>query len=143
MQVAIRDAQPDDAEAIARLLTQLGYPTDSSAVPARLERLRVAGDRVLVAELDGRAAGLAHLHVSPSIEHETPVARLSALVVDADCRGRGVGRTLAEAVESDARSRGCTALFVTTSERRDGAHAFYERLGLEHTGRRYGRTLSQ
>jgi hypothetical protein len=31
--------------------------------------------------------------------------------------------------------------FLTTSERRDDAHAFYERLGLEHTGRRYGRVL--
>jgi N-acetylglutamate synthase-like GNAT family acetyltransferase len=141
--VAIRDAQRGDAEAVARLLTELGYPTDSAAVPARLERLRLAGDRVLVAELDGHVAGLAHLHVSPAIEHEMPVARLGALVVDAACRGLGVGRRLVEAAESDARSHGCSAFFLTTSERRDDAHVFYERLGLEHTGRRYGRTLSQ
>jgi hypothetical protein len=34
-------------------------------------------------------------------------------------------------------------LFLTTSERRDDAHAFYEQLGLERSGRRYGRALSE
>jgi hypothetical protein len=30
-------------------------------------------------------------------------------------------------------------LFLTTAERRSDAHAFYERLGFERTGRRYAK----
>ena len=110
---------------------------------SRLERLRIVGDRVVVAEVDGRVAGLAQLHVSPSLEYDRPAAKLAALVVDESHRRRGVGRALVEAMEAEARIRGCELLFLTTAARRKDAHAFYERVGLEETGKRYGRTLSE
>jgi GNAT superfamily N-acetyltransferase len=143
MDPTIRDVRPDDAEAIAGLLTQLGYPTEPAAVERRLERLQVVGDRVVVAELDGQVVGLAHLQVTPAIERDRPAAKLGALVVDEVHRGHGIGRALVEAAEAEARLRGCELLFLTTAERRDDAHAFYESLGLELTGRRYGRTLRE
>jgi GNAT superfamily N-acetyltransferase len=139
----IRDARADDADAIARLLTQLGYPTDADTVEERLDRLQVVGDRVVVAELEGEVGGLAHLQVTPAIELDRPVAKVGALVVDEAQRRHGIGRALVEAIEAEARRRGCELLFLTTSERRDDAHAFYERVGLAHTGRRYSRTLSE
>jgi GNAT superfamily N-acetyltransferase len=139
----IRDAERGDAGAIAGLLTQLGYPSEPETVEERLERLSVVGDRVVVAEVDGQVVGLAHLQVAPAIELERPAGKLGALVVDEAQRGRGIGRALVEAIEAEARLRGCGVLFLTTSERRDDAHAFYESIGLEHSGRRYGRTLSE
>ena len=143
MAVDIRDARSEDAAAIAELLGQLGYPTEGRAVAGRLERLRIVGDRVVVAELDGTVVGLAHLQVSPAIEYDRPAAKLAALVVDEAQRGEGVGRALVEAIELEARSRGCELLYLTTSDRRADAHAFYERIGLEQSGRRYSRALSQ
>jgi GNAT superfamily N-acetyltransferase len=143
MDPTIRDALAPDAHAIAVLLTQLGYPSDADDVEERLERLRVVGDRVFVAELDGEVVGLAHLQVTPAIERDRPAGKLGALIVDEARRGRGIGRALVEAVEREARLRGCELVFLTTSERRDDAHAFYERVGFEQTGRRYGRTLSE
>jgi GNAT superfamily N-acetyltransferase len=143
MDLTIRDAQAADAEAIASLLGQLGYPAGPGSVGSRLERLVIVGDRVVVAELDERVVGLAHLHVSPTIEHERPAAKLGALVVDESHRGEGIGRALVEAMEAEAHARGCCIFFLTTAERRDDAHVFYVGLGLERTGRRYGRTLSQ
>jgi GNAT superfamily N-acetyltransferase len=143
MDLTVRDAQPGDAEQIAGLLGQLGYRTHPGAVAARLERLQVVGDRVVIVEVEGRPVGLAHLQVTPAIERDRPAARIGALVVDEAHRGHGIGRALVEAMEIEARARGCEVLFLTTSEQRDDAHAFYERLGLEHTGRRYGRTLSE
>jgi GNAT superfamily N-acetyltransferase len=139
----IRDARAADADAVARLLTALGYPTGAEAVESRLERLTVVGDRVIVAELDGEVVGLAHLQVSPALERDRPAAKLGALVVDDAHRGHGVGRALVEAAEAEARLRGCELLFLTTAERRDDAHAFYASVGFEHTGRRYTRTLSE
>jgi GNAT superfamily N-acetyltransferase len=141
--LTIRDAEPGDAAALAGLLAQLGYPARSEAIASRLERLRIVGDQLIVAVLDEAVVGLAQLHVSPTIEHERPAAKLSALVVDEARRGEGIGRALVDAALTEAKARNCAVFFLTTSERRGDAHAFYERLGLEQTGRRYGLTLSQ
>lgn len=143
MDLTIRDARADDAAAIAELLGQLGYPATGGAVVSRLQGLLIVGDRVVVADLDGTVAGLAHLQVTPAIEYDRPAAKLAALVVAESHRGQGVGRALVGAIEDEARLRGCELLYLTTSERRDEAHAFYEHIGLEHTGRRYSRALSQ
>lgn len=143
MSLTVRAAEPRDAEAIAALLGQLGYPVDTAAIVPRLERLGILGDTVAVAELDGTVVGLAHLQVSPALEHDRPAAKVGALVVDDSSRRRGVGKALVAAMEEEARSRGCGLFYLTTSEGRDDAHAFYEQIGLQQTGRRYGTTLSE
>ena len=138
----VRDARAEDAPAIAELLEQLGYPADAEAVRGRMQRLAGAGDRLVVAEVDGDVVGVADLHVSPSLEHDEPAGKLAALVVDEGHRGGGIGRALVEAMEAEARTRGCAVFFLTTAERRADAHAFYERVGLDYTGRRYAKRLS-
>jgi GNAT superfamily N-acetyltransferase len=143
MALTIRDARAVDVDDIARLLDQLGYATAPEAVTPRLERLAVVGDRVFIAVDDGRVVGLAHLQVSPTLERERPAARIGALIVDESHRGRGVGRGLVQALEDEARLRGCGVLFLTTGAQRDDAHTFYERVGFAQTGRRYSRTLSE
>ena len=141
MAVTIREARPDDAAAIADLLGQLGYPAVAEAVEPRIERMLAAGDRLVVAELEGQVVGLANLHVSPSIEYDAPAGKLGALVVDEAHRGTGVGRALVEAMEAEARAQGCAVFFLTTAARRRDAHAFYARLGLAETGKRFAKTL--
>lgn len=139
----IRRATPEDAESIARLLTQLGYPAAASDIPARLARLasRERG-AVLVAERSASVVGLATVHILSVINRQQEVAWLTALVVDESARGSGVGRALVAGVETFARESGCERLSVTTHERRADARAFYTRLGLEQTGRRFGKTLT-
>jgi N-acetylglutamate synthase-like GNAT family acetyltransferase len=138
----VRAACEEDSAAIADLLGQLGYPTTPDAVEARLERLARAGDTVVVAELDGTVVGLASLRLSASIEYDTPAGQLASLVVDEAHRGGGIGRSLVEAIEAEARKRGCGVFFLTTAGHRADAHAFYERLGFAHTGRRYAKLLA-
>jgi GNAT superfamily N-acetyltransferase len=139
--LTIRDARPQDASAIAVLLGQLGYETDATAVAPRLERLVIVGDRVVVAQLDDEVVGLAQLHASPTIEHERPAAKISALVVHESHRGEGIGRALVDALETEARARRCVLLFVTTAARREDAHEFYRQVGLEETGKRFTKVL--
>jgi GNAT superfamily N-acetyltransferase len=140
--VHVRPATVADADAIGRLLDQLGYPTASAEVPARLDRLIDDGRAaVMLAECGGEVIGLATVHVLAVLHRRSRVAWLTALVVDEAMRGTGVGRALVEAVEELARQSGCERLSVTTHEDRSGAHAFYRRIGMTATGRRFGKTL--
>ena len=140
--VAIRPAGSDDAAAVAALLAQLGYPADAGAIPARLQAIEAAGGAVFLATVDGdAAAGLVGVQAYPVLHAPAPVAYLTALVVATSARGRGVGRALVEAAERWARDAGCGRLAVTSGEHRDDAHAFYPRVGLPYTGRRFARSL--
>ena len=139
----IRAAHANDAVALADLCTQLGYPTAPDAIPARLARLDADPNvRTLVAISDGMVIGLATVHIRYTINHEPPLGQLTLLVVHERVRTRGVGRTLVGAAEAWARERGCNRFVVTTALRRADAHAFYEKLGFKHTGRRYGKDFS-
>jgi ribosomal protein S18 acetylase RimI-like enzyme len=138
----IRDAGPDDAEPLARLVGQLGYPASADLIARRLVRLTASeADRCVVAGVEGEVVGMATLHASLSIVDDDLAAKLSAIVVDERYRRRGIGEALVSALEADARSRGCSLLFLTTAERRAGAHAFYRRIGFEETGRRFAKRL--
>ncbi len=137
---SVRDARAEDAEALSRLCEQLGYPAQSGAMPQRLVRLqRDPNARALVADAGEGPIGLATVHLRHTINHEAPIAQLTLLVVDESQRSRGVGRALVEEAERWAYARGCHRIVVTTALQRTGAHAFYERIGYRHTGRRYGK----
>ena len=142
MDVHIRPAGAPDAPAIAPLLAELGYPAADDRVRERIARL-AADDRahVLVAEHAGRIVGVATLVRFPSITAEADVAWITSFVVASSERGRGVGRELVAALEALARSHDCVRISVTSAEHRDGAHAFYQRLGYDYTGRRFAKKL--
>ena len=142
LDLKIRDAESSDSEAVSRLVGQLGYPTSSDAVARRLARLASSeADRCVVAERDGEVVGLASMHTSLSVEYDYPAAKLSAIVVDQRHRRRGIAQALVSEMEAEARARGCCLIFLTTAERREGAHAFYRRMGFEETGRRFAKQL--
>ena len=141
--VEIRPPKPADLEALGVLMGQLGYPATPEAMERRLTRLaEQPGNVVFVAEWEGRVAGAAMAHLAPAIHLDEPVAMLVALVVADGVRGQGVGRRLVAAVEAWGREHEARRMSVTSNVARHGAHAFYERLGYEHTGRRYLKMLS-
>lgn len=140
--LTIRPPTAADSSGIAPLLAELGYPAPQDALPARLERL--ASDpraTILLAERMGEAVGLITVHLRDTINHEEPLAQITALVVAERARGEGVGRELVAAAERWARQQGATRVVVSTALDRADAHRFYERLGFVHTGRRYARSL--
>jgi GNAT superfamily N-acetyltransferase len=140
--LAIREARPADAAAIADLLGELGYPAEAAPVQRRLERIaHDPSSRLFVAEVNGEIAALGGLHVLPLVEHDELGCMLTALVVGAEHRRQGVGGELVGAVEREARSRGCSRLVLSSADRRADAHAFYESLGFEATGRRFVKAL--
>jgi GNAT superfamily N-acetyltransferase len=116
----VRRARPDDAEAIAALMTQLGYDVPAPAVTARLQHLGERRD-VFVAIDDERVVGWAALAIDEAF--------VEGLVVDEAARSRGIGVALLEAVEARARERGCATIRVQSNVLRERAHSFYERNG--------------
>ena len=125
----VRDLQPADLPAAANLLDQLGYALDKEEVRSRFERLLNApAHRVRVAELDGQVVGLLHVFERPALEKPCE-AVVQSLVVDANCRGSGVGAALMVDAEAWARARGLSSAALYTNIRRESAHAFYKRIG--------------
>jgi GNAT superfamily N-acetyltransferase len=132
----IRAATRRDATAIARLATQLGYPTGPEACAERLVEIRRrADDAVLVAEVGGRVVGWVHVFGARRVESE-PFAELGGLVVDEAERGRGIGGWLVEAAEGWAREHGFATIRVRSNVVREDALRFYDR-------RRYVRSKTQ
>ena len=124
------------------LLGELGYPSTEEQAAERIDR--ISGDPstwLVVAEVDGEIAGFGALHVQNLVERDEPGCEVAGLVVGEHFRRRGVGEALMEALEDEARARGSLYLVLNTAHRRADAHAFYEALGYQHTGRRYAKEL--
>ncbi|HET7676376.1 MAG TPA: GNAT family N-acetyltransferase [Candidatus Limnocylindrales bacterium] len=127
----MRPAHVDDAEAIASLLTDEGYPAGPSDIVERLSRFDSEFSTVRVAELAGEVVGFVAVHVLPRFEHGDRIARVLALVVDPGVRERGLGHRLMEAAESVARETGCAFIEVTAGHHRPDALHLYQSLGYE------------
>jgi len=134
--VTLRTARPEDAEQIAPLLGQLGYPATAEQVRGRLPRVDA-----LVAEQDARVVGLAATHLRHNLERDAPTCRLTALVVDEDARRQGIGRALLDAVVADAQRQGCERMEVALRPHRKEAEALYRSLGFEERPLRLVRQL--
>jgi GNAT superfamily N-acetyltransferase len=137
-----REARLEDAGEIARLISQLEHPTTVDDVVAQWPLFTAAGNVALVAaRADGTLAGVAVLHLTHTLHRRRPVGRITALVVDAPERGRGVGRALVEHAEARLREAGCGLLEITSHVRLLQAHAFYDHLGYERTSHRFAKEL--
>lgn len=129
--IALRPATADDAERIAALFTEEGYPAGPSDIVARLERFASPFSTVSVADSGGEVLGFVAVHLLPRFEHDDRIARVLALVVDAGVRERGVGHLLMAEAERIAAAAGAAFIEVTAGHHRPDARRLYETLGYE------------
>jgi len=129
--ILLRPAAPGDAERIAALLTDEGYPAGPSDVVARLERFASPYSRVVVADLDGEMLGFVAFHALPRFEHDDRIVRILALVVDPGARERGVGHRLMDECERAAGEVGAAFVEVTAGHHRAEARHVYESRGYD------------
>jgi GNAT superfamily N-acetyltransferase len=127
----IRPATADDAERIAALFTDEGYPAGPSDILERLGRFDSPHSRVLVADHDGEVLGFVAVHALPRFEHSDRIVRIMALVVEAGVRERGIGRLLMEAAEEMGAEVGAAFAEVTAGHHRPDARRLYEELGYD------------
>lgn len=129
----LRPAETGDAERIAALFTEEGYPVGPSAIVARLARFAGPDSEVMVADRNGDVIGVIALHALPRFEHDDAVIRILALVVDAGARERGIGRLLMAEAERFGRERAAAFVEVTAGHHRPDARRLYESLGYDAT----------
>jgi GNAT superfamily N-acetyltransferase len=142
--VKIRKARQADAPRIADLSGQLGYPTTTRQMAARLKRvLKMKNGACFLAETkaDG-VIGWIHVSVTPLLEVERR-AEINGLVVAEQGRSQGAGAKLLQAAEQWARKMACAGMSVRSNVLRERAHNFYLRLGYEHykTQKAFRKTL--
>lgn len=138
-EVQIRLCGASDVAALADLAGQLGYPSTSSQIAARLSVLLESADHaILVATAAGstQPIGFAHVIVRRLLVDDVTV-ELAALVIDERHRGRGCGKSLLKAAEQWALDRGIDSLSLRSNVIRTAAHSFYESLGYDRVKTSY------
>ncbi len=95
-------------------------PSDLAAFPTSV---------VLLARLDGVAAGAAVAFLGYSTFAAAPLLNLHDFVVAPVFRGRGVARALLERLAFEARKRGCCKITLEVLENNVRARRIYERAG--------------
>ena len=129
----MRTAEPSDAEAIASLFTDEGYPAGPSDILERMTRFASPHSRVVIAEHEGGVLGFIAVHALPRFEHDDRILRVLALVVDAGARERGVGRQLMAEAERIAGELDAAFVEVTAGHHRPDARRLYELMGYDAT----------
>lgn len=122
------------AEKMGKLRQQLSARHDGSAISRELidELIESPYHDILIAADDGKVVGMAIVSVVMATLDRN--VYLEDLVVDAECRGKGVGGQMLEAIKEWGRSKGCRRLEFTSTARdgKVGADQFYEKHGAMH-----------
>jgi ribosomal protein S18 acetylase RimI-like enzyme len=150
MPVRIREATPQDAEAIAGIHVrawQTAYRgqlsddfLDGLRVEDRLDMHRAALDappaeyRMWLAESVERPIGFAVTGKSQDADAEDRTAEFFAIYLEPEQLGTGVGRALFEHAVDDLRERGYRTATLWVLETNERARRFYEIAGWEHDG---------
>jgi GNAT superfamily N-acetyltransferase len=127
----IRKARRSDAERIAKLCGELGYPASPTQITSRLRRLAPASKHAVFVAESNEVVGWVHVSVSHLLESDVR-AEVNGLIVGEGQRSAGAGGKLLKAAEEWARKRGCRGMNVRSNVIRERAHKFYERQGYEH-----------
>ena len=140
--VDLRNAVPADADDVAHLLSELGYPCDIADAAERISAI-LANERqaLVVARRDGAVCGLVSLDFMYYLPLGTTTCRVTALVVTPTAQGMGIGRHLLKEAERRARAGGAARIELTSGAQRTEAHAFYQACGYSGSSGRFVKAL--
>jgi GNAT superfamily N-acetyltransferase len=125
-----RSPQLSDVPRLSELSSQLGYPVSEDELGRRLGHLLSRADHQLVVAENSAGGVVGWIHAAEQwVLESEPACEILGLVVDQGCRGQGFGRTLVDAIEVWARTRGIAAVRVRSNVVRTESHPFYQRLG--------------
>ncbi|MFN8081686.1 MAG: GNAT family N-acetyltransferase [Kineosporiaceae bacterium] len=135
----IREAVPEDFQAIVRLYRQL-HPSDPILEDGAARRafdtiLQTEGLHLLVLEVQGAMAATTYVNIIPNLTRSAspyaviPYAVIENVVVDETLRGTGLGKQIMAASLQKAWDAGCYKAMLLTGSRTPSTHAFYRACG--------------
>lgn len=125
----IRRAVVADAAQIARLAAELGYPATVSEISLRLSALLPSPAQfIAVAERAGSLLGWVAAERRLLLESGEKI-EIVGLVVGANERRSGLGKSLVTAIEQWAATQKISVITVRSNVVRTESHPFYERIG--------------
>jgi len=126
----VRAMTAGDAERVAALSGELGYPSTPEQIQARFRAVQERTDAsvLVAADASGRVQGWVHVYGRYHLESDR-TAEIGGLIVASECRGQGIGRSLMSAAEAWARERGYGQVRLGSNTLRADAHRFYLDLG--------------
>ena len=142
-ELTFRYAEEADLRTIVALLAddefaenreQGGDTVAPEYVNAFAQMQKMPGNRILLAEKDGKVAGCLHLAFVPGLSRKgTMRAIIEAVRVASDMRGQNIGTAIMKKAIAEAREGGAKLVQLTSDKRRARAHLFYRRLGFEQS----------
>ncbi len=130
----IREARMQDIDGLARLMGELGYPTDTKEMEDRMSPIfSDKAYQTYVYEEDGKLLGMIGMILCYRFEKNERYIRVVALVVSSESRGKGIGSRLLEEAENWAKVQGANLMTLNSGNRaeRNDAHQYYIRRGFE------------
>lgn len=138
--VVVRRAEPRDGETFLAMVAGLAAYENYNDLPDEAGRARLLEDAfgerprfsILLAEIDGQAAGYALVFETYSSFLARPKLYLEDLFVKPEFRGCGIGQALFKACAAEALARHCVRMQWTVLDWNTSAMEFYRQRGAYH-----------
>ena len=128
----LRDLKTTDVAAICEINKEaLGYSFSLEETSSQLDKLSQDSHHYLLGFEDSTShdlLGYVHAEVYESL-YSKPGFNILALAVLPQTQGKGIGKTLLQGLEHEAKKRGYNFIRLNSADHRLGAHAFYEKVG--------------
>ena len=128
----LRDLKTTDVAAICEINKEaLGYSFSPEETASQLAKLSQDSHHYLLGFEDSTShdlVGYVHAEVYESL-YSKPGFNILALAVLPQTQGQGIGKTLLQGLEQEAKKRGYNFIRLNSADHRLGAHAFYEEVG--------------
>jgi GNAT superfamily N-acetyltransferase len=144
--LSIREYKSTDVEALAELMSDLGYPTSLENMKIRMEFIESNSLYfTFVAVIEEQVVGMIGVRLVYYYEGDGILAQISALVTRKQHQGKGIGKSLIQFVEDWAKGKGSVHLYLTSGIKpeRLKAHEFYKKMGFDITGYRFVKALEK
>lgn len=140
VEVAIREAEEADLPEILSAYRSAGLDSSRtlslSEAHVVFQRIKTYPDyKIFVATHDSAVVGtFALLIMDNLVNGGLPSGIVEDVAVGKEYRGQGIGKQMMNCAFERCRQRGCYKVVLSSNEKRDAAHRFYESLGFVRHG---------
>ncbi len=139
--MVLRGVEPDDFEAVTRLVAEMG--PRHSPVPDRMDAVRRTfrdlatrpGDLSRLALRGATPVGVCTGMLRETLRRPDPDLWIPELIVTEPMRGAGIGAALLDTVIAAGGDAGAGSAILETGPRRESAHRLYAAAGFAEAGR--------